>query len=449
MKRWLRLIACVLAAALLCAMLGACDLSKYIHLLAPTEKGIPEDNALDYINIGEPSYTPCAAYQPVQSRYAYQALSEGQQALYDGLLANVYQVYPEKDDRYSYRMPQAIIDGYQFDAVDIRVTVRALADDNPYLFWMSTTYSMLNDPDLNYTAVQLYSEFEPNALIGMKQELDAVIDSFYDTVSEGLSEYEREKLVHDYIIDLCEYDDADGARTELTEENIRSHSVYGALVDRVCVCEGYGTATQLLLNGLGMECVTLTGMAYDSTGNQSEEDASLHLWNAVKLDGSWYHVDPTWDDQDQTIQRYSYFNLDDQTVLRDHTLSKTPDQLDKKVIEEKGAEDLNLYIPVCGETQYNYYIYECPHLSDYSGADVTDALYTAALSGAETFSFYIEPSMDYRDAVEALFTETPQYFFGYVDQVNSDLYEYEIDNSNITYYTDEARRCVTVVLNYY
>ena len=335
------------------------------------------------------------------------------------------------------------------EEAEIRVTVRALLDDNPYLFWMSQTYTMLNDPDLNYTAVQLYSEFGPDEVISMKKELDEAIDSFYGTVSEGLSSYEREKLVHDYLVDLCEYDDADKDRTELTSENIKSHSVYGALVEHICVCEGYGMAMQLLLNGIGVECVTLTGNAYDSSDNEDEEDGTLHLWNAVKVDGNWYQVDITWDDQDEVFQRYDYFNLNDEMLFEDHTLSKTADELDDDTIVENGTEDMNLFIPTCDSTDYNYYIYECPHLKDYSGDGIINALYTTAMAQGKYFTFYIDPSLDYDGAVESLFVELPQYFFDYIDDVNDRLYDLEIDNSNIHYYSDASRRSVTVVLSYY
>jgi len=449
MKRCLRTLAGILAAVLLSASLSACDISEYFQFNAPTEKGIPEDNSLEYVPLGDPGYTTPAAYQALTSRYAYRELDEGQQTLYDGLIANAYRVYPEEDDRYGYRIAQVIVDGYQLDTADVRVTVRALVNDNPYLFWLSQTYTMLNNPDDDYTAVQLYSEFEPTALIGMKHELDNAIDSFYRSVDEGLSAYEREKLVHDYILDLCEYDDDDRDRTELTTENIKSHSVYGALVEHVCVCEGYGMATQLLLNGLGVECVTLTGTAYDSADDQDEDDAVLHLWNAVRLGGNWYHVDPTWDDQEQAFQRYNYFNLDDRSIARDHVLSKTPEELGKMVIESEGTDAMNLFIPVCERLDYNYFIYECPHLTDYEGSTVTEALYDAALDANEYFTFYIDASMDYDTALSLLFKDSPQYFFGYIDEVNDDLYDYEIDNSNLSYYPDATRRCVTVALKYY
>ena len=44
-----------------------------------------------------------------------------------------------------------------------------------------------------------------------------------------------------------------------------------------------------------------------------------HAWNAVRIDGRYYHVDVTWDDQGENIF-YAYFNKTDAAILEDHTI---------------------------------------------------------------------------------------------------------------------------------
>ena len=51
------------------------------------------------------------------------------------------------------------------------------------------------------------------------------------------------------------------------------------------VCEGYAKALQLLCREAGIPCVQLSGSA-----------GGAHMWAAVKLDGTWYFCDPTWND---------------------------------------------------------------------------------------------------------------------------------------------------------
>ena len=98
---------------------------------------------------------------------------------------------------------------------------------------------------------------------------------------------------------------------------------------------------------------------------------------------------------------------------------------------------------------YNYFVYECPHLSSYyESAKVEKGLYNAALNKDEYFTFYIEDALNFDDSLTALFDD-PQYFFDFTYNVNERLSDYEIDESNIYYYYDEALRYITVELNYY
>ena len=45
------------------------------------------------------------------------------------------------------------------------------------------------------------------------------------------------------------------------------------------------------------------------------------MWNLVKIDGYWYHLDATWNDADGDGARYDYFNLMDEEIGLSHVLS--------------------------------------------------------------------------------------------------------------------------------
>ena len=456
MRTYIRFLS-VLAAALICISLASCDIESMYkelysglagELFSEPVKGVPEDNEYEYTAIAPFSYTVSPYYQPTSSRRSYDLLSDGQKQLYDGLLTNIYSIYPEKDDLGLYRIPQVILDGVILGAADISVALRALSDDYPELFWLSQTFSHLSDEDMNYTSVRGYSVFEPSEVESMKSGLEVALNGFYSSVGDGLSPYEREKLVHDYIIGNCDYDSETKTGSELSHKAVITHSVYGALVDGLCVCEGYGRSVQLLLCGLGVDCVSVTGLAYNAAGDESE--LVLHLWNAVELDGEWYYLDATWDDQEDEFQRYEYFNVDDELLSVDHTLSRSFTLMSDDEINENGTEDMNIFIPECRSLEYNFFVYDCPHLCGFDSSYVTDALYTAACDRADMFTFYIDPLYhDFDEAARLLFKERPQYFFDYADEVNGMLSDVEIDNSNLTYYLDKSRSAVTVQLRYY
>lgn len=63
-----------------------------------------------------------------------------------------------------------------------------------------------------------------------------------------------------------------------------SFNVYESIVNGKGVCSGYARAFWYLCYRLGIDCRLIGSSALD------------HQWNLVKVDGSWYHVDTTWNE---------------------------------------------------------------------------------------------------------------------------------------------------------
>lgn len=97
------------------------------------------------------------------------------------------------------------------------------------------------------------------------------------------SRYDKVKYIHDYIVDNAEYDNSD--RTN-------NGNIYGLLIEKNAVCEGYAKAFQYLLNLLDIPNIIVYGEGINSNNN-----AEYHSWNYVQMDDEkWYAVDTTWDD---------------------------------------------------------------------------------------------------------------------------------------------------------
>lgn len=455
MTRLLRMTALLLSLMMMASALTSCDLLDRVrqHFSPKTDtvRGIPEDNDLEYVTLDSSEYVYSSYYAPVKPNHSYDMLSEGQQALYDALYNNVRDVYPDSDedsDDELYKTRQAIVDGYVLSTADIRIAAKALYDDNPDLFWLSSTVYQLTNQYEDYTAVQMRSIYSPEEIKSMQEAINLAANTFFAKIPADLSPYDREKYAHDYIAALCEYD-KEAAKVHNSDDRVEeAYIVYGALVKGQAVCEGYARTMQLLLCGVGVDCVGITGIGYDSDGSND-----LHMWNAVSLDDDWYYVDPTWDDQLYDYRRYQYFNLDESTLAKDHECSPALADFSEEDLDDDTNFDsvaLNLFLPECTATAYAYYRYECPHLTDYDGTEVKEGLYLAALEQQEYFTFYIDPeTLDYDETIDVMFKESPQYFFQYAEAVNEWLSDYEIDNSNMSYYPNEDRSAVTVMLNYY
>lgn len=118
--------------------------------------------------------------------------------------------------------------------------------------------------------------------------LQSCRDLLGDIITEEMSDYEKELAVHDWMIAWAEYDQAALSALPGAQPTPDSDNPYGFFTGRAAICTGYTSTFQLLMDLLGIECVTVEGTAYNGT-----ED---HAWNMVRLDGDWYCVDVTWDD---------------------------------------------------------------------------------------------------------------------------------------------------------
>lgn len=97
----------------------------------------------------------------------------------------------------------------------------------------------------------------------------------------ALGETEKALLIHDRLAVHCAYDEA---AANGGTPGARARDLYGALVERTAVCDGYTRAYLYLLNRVGVRC----GYCYSLALN--------HSWNLVWIGGVPYHVDVTFDD---------------------------------------------------------------------------------------------------------------------------------------------------------
>lgn len=149
------------------------------------------------------------------------------------------------------------------------------------------------------------------------KQVDSIVKNIVkEIITEDMSDYEKEKTLHDYIVNTTRYDNEN---FENNTTPIESHTAYGVFVNKVAVCEGYATAMKKLLDEVSIESILVIGKAKDTD----------HSWNLVKLDNEWYHADPTWDDpvyivngKVKDVLSYKYFNLTDEEMEKTHTWDK-------------------------------------------------------------------------------------------------------------------------------
>ncbi len=140
-----------------------------------------------------------------------------------------------------------------------------------------------------------------------EQELivDRKISEIIKTIPMHLSEVQKVKFIHDFIVQSVDYD-----------QSLTEYTAYAALVKRRTVCQGYAQLAYRLLNEIGIETLIILGEAkVKQLGSRA-----AHAWNMVKVYGDWYHLDCTWDDPIGSEQiHYDYFLINDLEIKRTHS----------------------------------------------------------------------------------------------------------------------------------
>lgn len=208
-----------------------------------------------------------------------------------------------------------------------QLSINAMLLDHPEIFYldvtkmymftestttfMGTTYKISIGPDgeNSYLLEGFNSQQDVfMAETNIQKELDKIDSLLYGSTAEKVLQ------VHNYLIDNIVYDTSN-------DEISSSHTIYGALVNKLAVCDGYAKAFKYILDRVGISCVEVCGMAQNSTGNTES-----HAWNDVLVDGKWYAVDVTWDDPIiiggsgilTNDLRYSYFLRGSDTFYSSH-----------------------------------------------------------------------------------------------------------------------------------
>ncbi|PHV71426.1 hypothetical protein CS063_05090 [Sporanaerobium hydrogeniformans] len=138
-----------------------------------------------------------------------------------------------------------------------------------------------------------------------------IVQILKSCLEKGMSDYQIELALADYIIQNVEYSDNEVKGESYANPTLLSHTLYGALIDGKAVCDGYAHAMRYLLNAAGVPTKLVIGTTLGNVG---------HAWNLVKIQGAYYHLDTTWADEDKPVEGvYNYFNEQDSFMENTHT----------------------------------------------------------------------------------------------------------------------------------
>ncbi len=216
---------------------------------------------------------------------------------------------------------------------------------------------------------------------------------------------ERLLLAHDKLIHDVYYD---------FEFDALSFHAYGMLANGKGVCQGYSEIIYMIAKEFGIEAWFCNSKSNGEADVNGETQIVGHIWNYIKLDGEWYHLDATWNDPDSSenlarlynSSSHSYFMVSDEKMEDHKTEYEWIITLDKK--------------PVCDNKKYETnHIFNFKHLSNitYENGD-----FFATLDVQEPYNSIVFKSCDGLYTGPIITSE--------VSQTNSDyiVYYYFLEN---------------------
>lgn len=332
----------------------------------------------------------------------YKQLNKTEKRIYRAALSAI------KDEKLEFTIKDVDYDTY-LKASDR--AINALLMDHPEFFWLHNgcSYEGVNATatskgrftmKLGHWNYWKSGNDQKKYLDRLQKEVDKVAK-----LTEGASnDYEKVKIVHDYIVNNNEYDKENLEESKKDKHRAEAdyiYSAYGCLVNKKSVCAGYAKAFKLILNNIGINASDVWGWSIEKDGKKGE----AHEWNWVELDGEYYYFDVTWDDMDFHNNEkykdvslsldgwYAYFGISDEEMTKDHM-----------------NDNSQFSFPKSGSDKYNYFTYSEFCLDEYDEVKIEEVLSKQSESNPVCIKF--SSKSDYEKALLEMSTGNWNTLFG-------------------------------------
>lgn len=242
----------------------------------------------------------------------YDQLSSNEKSLYDKLknLADSYLTGTGSatsrtlsDGSRGYYTPTVNYTGMDYNEAFEVVTIFCF--ENPQFYFLTDGIGYTESYDNDFwdihepgtVSLAVYPRYASgSARSSYTQQYRSAIESYIKGASVYKSDLAKETYFHDTLASTISYNQS---TNDYNEDSTESQSASSAFLMKNTVCAGFSKAFSLLLNSQGIENVTIT--------------SNTHAWNEVRINGTWYVTDVTWDQNNWPS--HTYFNISE-TELR-------------------------------------------------------------------------------------------------------------------------------------
>ena len=181
---------------------------------------------------------------------------------------------------------------------------------HPYNSFKTLKTEVDNTGEVN---VQIEKVYDNEMIIILNYKVDEIIKN---NITNDMDDKTKIKKIHDYIINNSKYDKN---RSDKKIIEYKSDNAYGVLIENHGLCGGYTDAMMLFLEKFKLPNYKI------ATEN--------HIWNYVKVNNEWLHLDLTWDDP---------VSDDGKDILDDSYFLITDDKL-KELEKEEHTYNADIY----------------------------------------------------------------------------------------------------------
>lgn len=169
------------------------------------------------------------------------------------------------------------------------------SDEGDYLRWhygqVGADISFYEEDETSYFEYVMYFTYYTTK--DQEDELTKRIESVLNDLgadNAGLTDYEKTKLIYDYICENVTYDE----ENLYDDSYMLKYTAYAAMMNRTALCQGYASLIYRMLE----ECDVDARVVFGTSGGEN------HTWTLSEIEEKYYLSDSTWD---AGKEEYSYF----------------------------------------------------------------------------------------------------------------------------------------------
>ncbi len=209
------------------------------------------------------------------------------------------------------------------DSWDDNLLIMSAMMYNPYAFLLEE-YDVTDDHKSIYLKYAYSAKEQQEMIDFMDNEYLGILNGI---ITEDMNELEKVLAVYHYFASTItyDYDWLDGLNMSDDKFLYPDIEIYEALKTNQGVCHTYTYLCEFALQQLGVECLRVSA--------QMANEDSGHMWLVVKIDGEYYHFDPTWDSNYGQVG-LKYFGMTDEECLNRGVLdySSSYDEMYGKIV---------------------------------------------------------------------------------------------------------------------